>query len=193
MPGSVDFIAIVLVALVAYVLWTPVYSREQPLKEWRFTVPLPRQKLEQQLVHEFQSTAKLWIDGVRSVERSSVERHFIRPVERQQALQHLVHTDNYDVITQFSKTGSFVWEEARKVSPLFSRGIWSLAFGDQRPGPDEISQAPAVDWAAEWTLNELSSTETEVRSPAPPADQRRNVVRTCRRVLAAGRAQHLQV
>ena len=29
MPGSVDFIAIALVALVAYVLWTPVYSREQ--------------------------------------------------------------------------------------------------------------------------------------------------------------------
>lgn len=47
------------------------YSKEQPLKTWTFTVALPRAKVERLLIHDFHDTAKLWMNGVESVERLS--------------------------------------------------------------------------------------------------------------------------
>ena len=86
--------AVALLAIGVYVYTPGTYSKEQPLKAWTFTVALPRAKVERLLVHDFHETAQLWVNGFESVERSSGK-------------SSLVRTGPFDVLTEWTKTGSF--------------------------------------------------------------------------------------
>ena len=145
MPGSVDVMAVALLAIGVYVYIPGTYSKEQPLKAWTFKVALPRAKVERMLVHDFHDTAKLWVNGFESVERSSGKLRG----------SSFMRTDPFDILTEWTKTGSFTWEQSSRTSPLFLSAA-------SRPTAAEIAEAPALDWASEWRLNELSPTETEV-------------------------------
>lgn len=145
MPGSVDVMAVALLAVGVYVYIPGTYSKEQPLKSWTFTVALPRAKVETLLVHNFHDTVQLWVNGFESVERSSGKLRG----------SSFMRTEPYDILTEWTKTGRFTWEQSSRTSPLFLAAA-------KRPTAAEIAEAPALDWAAEWRLNELSATETEV-------------------------------
>ena len=137
-----DYIFIAFVA--AVVMFAPPHnvSKEHPLKQWKFKVPLPRKQVAKYLVNDYQQTAIFWVDGVTSV--SSVGRQ-----------GYHVKTVQFDMLSAWSKTGDFTWEETNKFSPLF------LAAAD-RPSAAQITASPGMDWAVEWKLLETSPAVTEV-------------------------------
>ena len=98
--------AVALLAIGVYVYIPGTYSKEQPLKSWTFTVALPRAKVERLLVHDFHETAQLWVNGFESVERSSGKLRG----------SSLVRTGPFDVLTEWTKTGSFTWEQSSRLT-----------------------------------------------------------------------------
>jgi len=106
MPGSVDVMAVALLAIGVYVYTPGTYSKEQPLKAWTFTVALPRAKVERLLVHDFHETAQLWVNGFESVERSSGKLRG----------SSLVRTGPFDVLTEWTRTGTFTWEQSSRLT-----------------------------------------------------------------------------
>lgn len=143
--GSVDRIAVGVVALCIYV-WLPGdYSKEAPLRSFNFTIPLPKSRVERLLVHDFQETATLWLKEVEAVEKyKGSHAYFLR-------------SSPHDMVVRWHKTAKDTWQQSHKVSPLFIRKR------EDRPSPATIEASPGLDWAVEWKLVALSAAETAVQ------------------------------
>ena len=99
-------------------------------------------KVAKLLVRDFHKTVGLWMDDVLSVRR-------VRE-------GYLVRAGQFDMISNWKKTGAYTWEETSKRSKLFVKK-------HLRPRPAEIVAEPGIDWGVEWQLTEVSPTQTQVR------------------------------
>ena len=147
--GSVDRVAVVVLAIGVYLALPGSYSSDAPRKSWSFTIPLPRNKVEAYLVRDFQGTVASWskvgdqVSTVRKVKQG-----------------HLVETGQYDMVVNWKKTAAHTFVQSNKCSaPFLKREL--------RPGPAELMADPGIDWAVEWTLVAQSENATEVRIRAP--------------------------
>uniref|UniRef100_A0A7S2NH04 Coenzyme Q-binding protein COQ10 START domain-containing protein n=1 Tax=Haptolina brevifila TaxID=156173 RepID=A0A7S2NH04_9EUKA len=148
-------VLVVLAAAIAYAYTPGAYTKAAPLTSLTFKVSLPRKQVAKLLVTDFKQTGGLWIDRAQSI--SKIQNGF------------LVKSDQYDMVVQWSKTGDFKWEEVNLYSPLFLTK-------DMRPTAAEIVKSPGIDWRVEWTLREISATETEVQRVAFHFEQFTNKV-----------------
>jgi len=143
--GAVDRMAVIALALGVCFWWPGAYTREEPLKTWNFTIPMPKHKVERLLVHDFQKTAPLWLKEVES----------IKPYGGRSS--YFVRVGQYDMVVRWRKTAKDVWDSSYKVSPLFIRKR------HLRPSPASIEASPGIDWAVEWRLLAVSASETAVQ------------------------------
>lgn len=106
MVGAVDRTALAVLGLGLY-MWMPAtYSRDRPLREWAFVIPLPLKTVENMLVHDFRKNAQLWVDNVQSVTKTPHGS--------------LLSAGQFDMVTQFQRRGAHTFEQSNKCSPLVS-------------------------------------------------------------------------
>ena len=151
----VDAIAVLVVAILAYMCTPGSYGRDPPLAAWNFSVPLPRAKVAQLLVRDFQKTAPLWVDDVVSIESLKSG--------------HLVISGQFNTVVGWKKTGDFTWEQSNRCSKLFMKA-------HLRPAAAEIAASPGIEWASEWRLVATSPTETQITRTLVKFEQRANWV-----------------